>query len=565
MKVTDYIVKFLRDKGVTDIFGYPGGVICHLIDSVSKYEGISAHLNYNEQGAALAACGNAQATKKIGVAYSTSGPGATNLVTGIANAYFDSVPCLFITGQVDTYAFADGYGIRQRGFQETNVVSVVKDISKWAVRVDNPNAIKYCMEKAIYIATSGNPGPVVIDIPADIQRAEIDENALDEFSYEDVKKDYSSKIEEIQGLLSNASRPVFLVGNGVKIADAVNDFRELVDKCKIPTVFSLPAFDVLPTNHPNNYGFIGTNGHRYSNFILAKSDLIISMGSRMDIRQIGLSRRKFNPNAKLVRIDIDEEQLKYKVKEDEYSVCAEIKSFIIHMTNALTIKEHTEWKTVCEQIKSELFGYDNKSYHELIYSLSQNVPDDYKITVDVGQHQLWVAQAFRVKQNQAVYMSAGHGTMGYSIPAAIGVYYASRKPVLAICGDGGFMMNLQELQYIQRERLPILIICINNRALGMIRGFQERNFNQNYLHTTENSGYMPPDLKGIAKAFGLKYLAVSCCQEVKDINMVGSQPTLVEIVIDEDTVLEPNFGGNGVLHDQLPFIDREMFDRLEKL
>lgn len=566
MKVTDYIIEFLIEKGITDIFGYPGGVICHLMDSATKYPQIKAHTNYHEQGAAFAACGYAQSSGKLGVAYSTSGPGATNLVTGIANAYYDSIPTLFLTGQVDTYAEKGDYPVRQRGFQETDVVSITQSITKYAVRVDDVNQIKYCLEKAYAIAFEGNPGPVLLDLPADVQRAEVDLDTLE--SYKEVEKDNNNNnkaIDELIGLIQNAKRPAFLVGNGVKICGCIPSLSRILNVVNIPSVFSLPAFDVLPNNHPLNYGFIGTNGHRYANFVLGKSDLIISIGSRLDIRQIGLAREKFAPEAKLVRIDIDEESLRYKVHDDEVQIVADLRVFLPALQTALMstkMPSFSEWIKVCDTFKKELTGFDDKYWNEMVAKLSERVRDNINITLDVGQNQLWFAQSFKVKEKQTVYMSAGHGSMGYSLPAAIGICYGSEKPVLCVNGDGGLMMNVQELQFIKRENLPIVVLCINNYALGMIRGFQERNFNCNYINTTNNSGYLSTDFKKLAEAFGFTYCQYSTVEELQSADFSFTEPAFVEVSLNMDTVLVPNFGRNGLIQDQMPYIDRDLFDKL---
>ena len=330
MKVTDYIVYFFAKKGITTCFGYPGGVICHFIDSVSKQSELKMHINYNEQGSSFAACGYAQYQNRPGIAFSTSGPGATNLVTGIANAYFDSIPCFFLTGQVDTYAFSDGYPVRQRGFQETNVVSMVKDISKWSIRIDDPQKIRYCLEKGYYMATSGNPGPVVLDLPADVQRADVDVDKLEPYVEPDAANvDYDTIRDDLFKLLSTYKRPVIIAGSGIKRANQKEPFICFVEKMGIPVVSSLPMIDILPFDHPLYFGFIGTNGHRYANFLLGKADLIISFGSRLDIRQIGLARDKFAPQAQLVRIDIDDKALGYEVNNNEMNIQRMLKSAIV--------------------------------------------------------------------------------------------------------------------------------------------------------------------------------------------------------------------------------------------
>ena len=566
MKVTDYIVSYLKEKGIKDCFGYPGGVICHFIDSISKYPDVHAHLNYNEQGSAFAACGYAQTSNRPGVAFTTSGPGATNLVTGIANAYFDSIPCIFLTGQVDTYASADGYPVRQRGFQETNVVSMVKDISKWAVRIDDPCKVKYCLEKAFYIATSGNPGPVVLDLPADVQRAEVDIDSIETFSVSiDENADYVGIKNSVLSRIAEAKRPVVVAGNGIKQSGEKNNFRKIVENLGVPVVTSLPAFDLFPFTHSQYFGFIGTNGHRYANFLLGKADLIIAIGSRLDIRQIGLAREKFAPQAQIIRVDIDEASLSYKVHDDDINYCVDLKLLFKEIVKSNYNYDYSEWLMVCTKIKEELAGYDDREYNVLISQITNMIPDNVNYAIDVGQHQLWFAQSSKIKNNQSVFMSSGHGSMGYSLPAAIGIYYASRKPVVVFSGDGGLMMNIQELLFIKREQIPVKVICVNNSSLGMIRGFQERNFGCNYQLTTETSGYLAPDLEKLAIAFGMKYSYIETIDDAGGVDFNDLKPEIIELKISSETVLEPNFGRTGQIQDQLPYIDRELFKKLMEL
>ena len=475
MKITDYIVEFLISKGITDVFGYPGGVICHFIDSLTKYPEIKGHINYNEQGSSFAACGYAQETGKLGVAFATSGPGATNLVTGIANAYFDSTPTMFLTGQVDTYSLKDKLPIRQRGFQETDMVSIVSSITKYAVRVDDPNEIIYQLEKAYYFATTGNPGPVLLDLPADVQRAEIDESILKRFNANTeglVKSyDYENAVHVISSELSKASRPCFLVGNGVKQAGMQKQIGRLIEALNIPTVFSMPAFDVLPYNHRLNFGFIGANGHRYANFLMSKSNLIITIGSRLDLKQVGNNRDQFVPEARIIRIDIDRGNFAYKVHDNEIDIEADIREFVPLLINDLANLTYTskEWVEVCQKLKKILTGYDDEEYTRLLSTFGDEIPDNRVITADVGQSELWVAQQLHVKKHQSVHASGGHGAMGYSLPAAIGCAYNNGKAVISFNGDGGIQMNIQELQFLQREQLPVMVVIMNNHSLGMIR------------------------------------------------------------------------------------------------
>ena len=569
MKVTDYIVEFIISKGVTDIFGYPGGVICHFIDSTTKYQNqIQAHSNYHEQASAFAACGYAQETGKIGVAYTTSGPGATNLVTGIANAYFDSTPVMFLTGQVDTYGLKGDLPVRQRGFQETDVVSIVSSITKYAVRIDDPERIRYELEKAYEIAMSGNPGPVLIDLPADVQRAMVDEKSLMGFETDNINEALDKKIENIIENLNNAKRPCLLVGNGVKQSGMVSEIREFVNTIGIPTVFSMPAFDTLPYNDIHNFGFIGANGHRYGNFVLGKSDLIVAIGSRLDLKQVGNNRAEFASDAAIVRIDIDEDSFKYPVHDDEICISADIKILIPELLSNIKRINHIseDWLDVCHMLKNELAGYDDESYTKLLRVFGDKIPENAGITADVGQSEVWVAQQLHVKDGQSAHVSAGHGAMGYSLPAAIGTYYGKRKPVYSFNGDGGIQMNIQELQYLSREDIPVHVVVLNNYSLGMIRGFQEANFEKNYSQTIEGRGYSAPCFSKLAEAYRLQYIKISNTYDAERLNTIDiKHPSIIEIQLPNETSLNPNFGRNGLIQDQRPYIDRTLFEKLMSL
>lgn len=570
MKVSDYIIEFLISKGITDIFGYPGGSINHLIDSASKYSEITAHDNYNEQGSSFAACGYAQASHKLGVAFSTSGPGATNLVTGIAGAYFDSVPTLFITGNVDTTAEKGGLSIRQRGFQETDMVSVTKNICKWAYHVKSVNEIRFVLEKAFYIAFEGNPGPVVLDIPNDIQRAEFEGELIgyeipETHSYDIVS---DSDVEIVLDSIKKAKRPLFLFGNAAKTYGAEKLVKHAVESLNIPAVFSMPANDTLSYNHSLNYGFIGTNGYRYANMLTMKADLIIAAGTRMDIRQIGLDRQNFAPNAKLIRIEIDQTQVAYKVKPEEIVLHYNLVPFLmklVEFANLSTVKVSMEWNEKCKIIKNKLQGLDDEFCNNVVKRIS-HITHKYPIaqrpnaTADVGQNLLWIYQSFNVIEGQQIFASTGNAPMGYSLPAAIGVSFATHRPVISFCGDGGIMMNVQEMQFVKREQLPIKIVVLNNRSLGMIRSWQNRYLGQCSL-TTSDSGYLAPNIELIARAFDFKYTVVKSLNDVESVLWNDGKPEVIEVCLDDQTETKPLNN----MKDQTPLLDREVFNELINL
>lgn len=567
IKVTDYLIEFLINKGVDCLFGYPGGVICHFMDSAGKYSSqINMHVPYHEQSAAFAACSYAQAKNNIGVAFATSGPGATNLITGIADAWFDSIPVIFITGQVDTYALRGELQTRQLGFQETDIVSIVSPITKYCVRVDDPNQIQKELEKAFHKATTGRKGPVLIDIPADVQRAIVDIDDLEDFN-EEQNCNNSSDFDLLLQALSNAKRPVILAGAGIKQGNAEKEFRTFAEKWQIPVISSLPAIDLIEYDNPLQTGFVGVNGHRYANIVLAKSDLIIAMGNRLDVKQIGAKRNFFRKEAKIVRIDIDAGELSYKVNEKEINIQADIKNVLEACCEKLPnfSSRDSEWINITNRIKKELeYINDNEKAHSYLRKFSKILPDNVLYTLDVGQNEIWAAQALEFKKDQRIFMSAGLGTMGYALPAAIGAYYATKRPVACIVGDGGLQMNIQELQFISQKKLPISILLLNNKALGMIRQFQEKNFEAKYLNTTCDSGYSVPDFKKIVEAYGINYSRIESPEEVDTIDFDCNKTQLYELVLPEVTYLQPSFGSD-LIYDQEPKIDRELFNKLMTL
>lgn len=565
MKVSDYIVEYLIKKDICDIFGYPGGMVTHFMDSCAKYsDKINSHVTYHEQGAAFAACGYAQTSGKPGVAYATSGPGATNLITGICNAYFDSIPTIFITGQVNSYELKGNYEVRQRGFQETDIVSMVRPVTKYAVSIQDASKIPAELDKAYNIAISNRMGPVLLDISMDVFHSEIsaDYYSCSSNSFED-SSDLTSIISVLKAELSAAKAPVFIIGNGLKISGESQTIRRELNRLSIPVVSSMIAFDIMNTT-PCYYGFVGAYGTRAANFIIAKSDLVIAIGTRMDIRQVGKDREGFAPNAKLVRFDVDPGELSYRVHGDEYQICTTIAS----VANALKQLEignaHKEWVAVCDKIKSALESIDDTLIGSKIALISETVPDEVAITTDVGQNQVWIAQSFKTKCNQKILFSGGHGAMGYSLPAAIGAYYGTgKKMVYCFTGDGGMQMNIQELQFIAREEIPIKIIVFNNNALGMIRHFQEMCFEGRYFQTKPAGGYSSPEFAKIAKAYGINSRQVEL-QNIQSIEWLDG-PELLEIMIRDDTYISPKLEFGKPNQDQEPLLDRELYNYLMEL
>jgi acetolactate synthase I/II/III large subunit len=569
MKVSCFIIKELVDQGVDCIFGYAGGAITHFLDSIHKNPKISFISNYHEQASAFSAEGYARVNNKLGVAIATSGPGATNLITGIGSSFFDSIPCLYITGQVNTYEYKGNLKIRQKGFQETDIISLVKPITKYAVRVVDPHKIKFELQKAIHLATTGRKGPVLLDIPMDIQRSIINVDDLPVFKQKK-KKDFrigKEKINEIITMINASKRPVLLVGGGVRLSGAVKELNTFLKKTSIPVVSSLMGLDAVDHNLENYLGFIGVYGNRYGNFTLANSDLIISIGSRLDVRQTSVKKETFARGAKLIRVDIDEIEFQNKIKKDEIEINLDAKN-LLEILNKNIDKiniDTTKWLNRAKKYKKNYPSHTSKkdmSPNNIIKKISEFTNEEEIICVDVGQNQIWIAQSFVLKAKQRLLISGGMASMGFSVPAAIGAYYANpKKNIIAFVGDGGMQINIQELQLVKRNKIPIKIIILNNNCLGMIRHFQEMYFNGMYEGTLE--GYDAPNFCKIAQAYGLDSVSIDTYEELLGLKDILREPKakIININLKKITYVFPKLAMGRPIEDQDPLLAREIFKK----
>ncbi|WP_072916406.1 thiamine pyrophosphate-binding protein [Desulforamulus aeronauticus] len=564
MKLSDYIAGFLAERGCTHVFGYAGGAITHLIDSLYQRQDLHFIGTYHEQGAAFAAEGYARRKNDLGVAIATSGPGATNLLTGIGSAYFDSIPCLYLTGQVNTYEYKGALPVRQLGFQETDIVSIVKPITKYAVRIIDPLQIRYELEKAISIATSGRKGPVLLDIPMDIQRANVDDNCLCGYPEkpEDRVADFS--LAHIMELLGKAQRPVILVGGGVRLSSAQKLFNQMAKQLEIPIVCSLMGRDVYDNTNDNYFGMIGAYGNRYANLTIANSDFILALGTRLDSRQTGTAST-FAREAKLVRVDIDRNELDKKIKKDEYAVHADIGYFLHALNEKISQLNNPAYSSWLEQARTYRQKYPSVGANHIsdpnfiMSELSKITAVDDVICLDVGQNQMWAAQSMQISQDQRLLISGGMGAMGFSLPVAIGAYYQNpqRGKVLAIAGDGGLQMNIQELALLKRNRIPVKIIVMNNHSLGMIRHFQEMYFEGRYNATIKD--YEAPDFCKIAAAYGIRTVNIKDSHELSSLKplLSSDEPILIEIQLPQSTYVYPKLAINRPIEDQEPLLPRD--------
>ena len=461
MKLSDYVIDFLAQKGVTHIFEIIGGAIAHLLDSTYDRKDICCVSVHHEQAGAFAAEGAGRFTGNLGVAMATSGPGATNLITGIGSSFFDSVPCLYITGQVNTYEYKWNRPVRQIGFQETDIVSIVRPITKYAAMVERPGQIRYELEKAVYLARNGRPGPVLLDIPMDVQRAEIDPVHLPSFddSEEQGKLPESelpdlSGIEEIAGWLVAAERPVVLAGGGVRLSGASPLLTELADRTDIPVAVTLMGLDAVCHDHPSFCGMVGAYGNRFSNLAVANSDFLLAVGTRLDTRITGTRPETFARGAKIVHVDIDRNEIGQKVNK-AIGVRADAKRFLLELLNRIPESHRTpgNWPDRIERYKRKYpttprNNTQNKVDPNYFFQeLSEAASGDEIVSVDVGQNQMWVGQSFRFRGDQRAMMSGGMGAVGFALPAGIGGCLASGgRRAIVISGDGGVQGNIQKTQ-----------------------------------------------------------------------------------------------------------------------
>lgn len=566
MKVSDYIAFFLEKKGIKHVFELSGGMITHLLDSLSEKTSIKIISMHHEQAAAFAADAYGRATGLPGVALATSGPGATNLLTGIGSCYFDSSPAIFITGQVNRHELKGDRPIRQLGFQETDIVSISSPITKASFRVDNPADIPQIFEKAFTISMGGRPGPVLIDIPMDVQRTQIEVPAEPKEIVDDNLVIDQSLFSKLIVDIQQAQRPVILAGRGIRSAFAADSLVELAEKLKIPVVTTLLAVDAIPFVHPLRIGFIGSYGNRWANFAFGESDFILVLGSRLDIRQTGADTGFFE-NRKIVHVDCVAGEINNRVKGCIPIVC-DVKIFIQDLLFAVrdaTFEKKEDWFNYITGLKNkwpdtkELSVLENAiNPNVFMHQLSKSSSLAKVFLSDVGAHQMWAAQSLELNEGQLFLTSGGMGAMGFALPASIGTSLAfNNQPVVVVIGDGCMQLNIQELQTIVRNKLPIKIVVMNNQNLGMIRQFQDSYFESRYQSTYW--GYSAPDFEKIAIAYGIKSKTISKPEEVEcGVNWLWNrnncnEPVLLQVMIDPHTNTYPKIAFGKPITEMEPF------------
>jgi acetolactate synthase-1/2/3 large subunit len=562
MKASDFVAKYLEKKGVKYVFELSGGMITHLLDSLNQKTAVNIITMHHEQSAAFAADAYGRVTGIPGVALATSGPGATNLITGIGSCYFDSTPAIFITGQVNRHEQKGDRNIRQLGFQETDIISMVTPITKACYLVNNENDLPEILDNAFRIATEGRPGPVLIDIPMDVQRADI--HVPDDVdSINTLPAPQINQLIDIAHAIKRAKKPLLLVGRGVRSGFAIDAMHEFVQKTNLPVITTLLAVDAIEFDHPSRVGFIGSYGNRWANIAFGESDLLIVVGSRLDIRQTGADTKYFESRP-IFHIDCDPEEINNRIKGC-VPVIADAKRFfeefnLLHSNEVMP--KHSDWYAYINNLRiqwPDVKELTPKGINPNIFmhELSQNSLSAGGYVADVGSHQMWAAQSIEISKDQVFLTSAGMGAMGYALPAAIGACFGLNKPMIVIVGDGCMQINIQELQTVVRNKMPIKIIVLNNNNLGMIRQFQDSYFNSRYQSTYW--GYTAPDFEKVAAAYGISSISISQEAEIADaINWVWNdenydKPVLVQVMIDPYTNTYPKIAFGKPITEMEPF------------
>ena len=584
IKVSDFIAKFIAEHEDTakTVFMVSGGGNMHLIDSLGKNENLEYVCNHHEQACAIAAEGYARVSNKIGIAYVTTGPGGTNAITGVYGAWVDSIPMMIISGQVKfqtTVASQPKLNLRQLGDQEVNIVDIVKPITKYAVMITDKNSIKFHLQKAIYEAKHGRPGPVWLDVPLDIQGAMVDEADLIEFEIPEALK-FDTKIPQVLDALKAAKRPVIIAGNGVTLAGANEDFLKLIEILKIPVIGTFARYDIVRNDHELFFGRYGTIGNRAANFIVQNSDLIIAIGARLNIRAVSYNWEFFGREAKKILVDIDENELNKKTIATDIKIKSDAKAFVSDLRSTLKDKPDFEsWLEICKNYRKnyptiEPFRQNVKervdSYN--FFDVLSNHKRDLVYVFGNGTACVSSYQSLRLYENQKVVVNSGCASMGYDLPAAIGACFANgKKDTICVTGEGSLQMNIQELQTIIHNKLPIKIFVLNNAGYISIRNTQNNFFKGHKVGSDKDSGVSFPNIVKLAEVYGFE-----ACRIENQLNLKGeleeilSKPGAVvcEIMLSPTEKMEPKLSSkikpdgkmvSKPLEDMFPFLLREEF------
>mgnify|MGYP003966360793 FL=1 len=588
MRVTDFIADYIYKLGVHEVFMLSGGGMMFLSDGIAKHPHLKAICNHHEQACAMAAVSYVKYNGNIGVAYITTGCGGTNAITGVLNAWQDNTPCLFISGQSKRKETVrnSGLKLRQFGVQEADIIPIVESITKYSVMVNDPDKIAYYLDKAAFLACSGRPGPVWIDVPMDVSSALIDEKTLMRFYSREEKNDYkdeptTSEIRNFKQALASSKRPIILAGQGIRLSKSISLFREFIKKANIPVVVSRLGVDLLPTENPLFVGCIGNKGTRAGNFAVQNADFVIAIGSRLSVSTTGHEYSTFAREAKIIVVDIDPEEHKKNTVHIDSFINADAGKFLKKIQKIKT-SDITEWIKKCQHWKVKYpvclpeYAKDKGgiNLYFFIEVLSKKLKDDSVVVGDAGSAVYVPPQSLKLKEGQRYITSGGQAEMGYTIPACIGISIARQKgEVIGITGDGSFQLNIQELQTIVHYDLPIKIFVWNNDGYLSIRATQKKFFEERLIGADKTSGVSFPSLRKIANAYGIQYYKALKSNKVADvIEKVMNFPKAVicEVMCLRDQQIVPTVSAyskkdgslvSKPIEDMYPFLNREEFKK----
>ena len=595
IKVSDFIVQALVDYGAKHVFMFTGGMAMHLNDSFGKHSGIETIYNHHEQASAMAAESYARITGNVGIVNVTSGPGSINALNGVYGAWTDSVPMLIVSGQAKRETLTQTYnmpGLRQLGDQEVDIAAMVKRITKYGVMIVEPESIRYHIEKALYLASSGRPGPVWIDVPVDVQGVMVDENSMTHYDPSEDKHEIPDKVDhqtisEIINRIKKAKRPVILAGSGIRISGAYELFLKLIGILNTPVTTAWNAHDLLYDDHPYYFGRPGTIGDRPGNFIVQNADLLLVLGSRLNIRQISYNWGSFAREAYKIVVDVDKYELEKPTLTIDLPIHSDLRDFITQMIEGLNgecLQEKSKWVSWCRE-RRERYPVVLKEYWDLkervnpycfMKVLSEHLPEGQITVCGDGTACVTSFQSMFIKEGQRLYTNSGCASMGYDLPAAIGACIGSGgQKIICLAGDGSIMLNVQELQTIVFNRYPVKIFILNNNGYHSVRQTQESFYGLPYVGCSPESGVGFPDFEKLAKAFGFPYARCGKHDDMdKCIRLVLDDPGfyMCEVMLTLDQPFAPKLSAKQLssgkvvsppLEDLHPFLDKsELMENL---
>ncbi|MBR6162975.1 thiamine pyrophosphate-binding protein [bacterium] len=580
MKLSDYIAKRLKEKyGVEKVFLVSGGGAMHLNNSFGKF--LPYIVNHHEQASSFAAEGYSRLKQELSVVNVTTGPGGLNCLNGVFGQWTDSVPVLYISGQVKYSTMMEScpdIPLRQLGDQEADIISVVKPITKYAVTILEPNKIKYELDRAIYEALTGRFGPVWLNIPMNVQSAVIEEDELADFIPPKQSKTYDLKIEEVINKLKTAKRPLIVAGHGIRLSNTIKEFTDFIEKTGIPVVSTLNGLDILETENPHHIGRTGTIGQRAGNFALQNADVLLELGTRNNIRQVSYNWENFGKNAFKIIVDIDKAELQKPLVRPDLAIQCDLKDFMPALNKKTDeIKAPQTWVQYCQKIKEKYSFYNTKEYRQegkelnpyyVVRKITEQISKD-DIIVSANATPLICMFQAGVLKGQRVIMNSGSASMGYGLPCAIGTSAREGKRTICFEGDGSIMMNLQELETVAFNKLPIKIFLFNNNGYSSIRQTQKNFFNGEMTGSGEESGLGMPDFCRLAEGFRLKNIRISNSDEleekIKEV-LQDDEPVLFEIMIQKDYIFTPKLSSKTMpdgtiispsLENMYPFLSEE--------